>query len=175
MGRTNRTRFVVLALTVAATACYIREEPPPATAPPPPVAQNIPPPAPSPPPPAPSPPPPQVLAPPPHGIHAHHPPGQPPSAIVNLGCFRDQGDPHGTSGRDLNGFVENNQGMTTEACSETCASKGFAYAATQYSTWCFCGASYGRSGRADNCNMKCGGNQNETCGGTWANLVYQVR
>ncbi len=171
---TNRTRFVVLAMAVAAMACYIREEPPPAAPPPPPIAQNVEPPAPSPAPPAPSPAPPQVLAPPPHhGIHGHHPP-QPSPAAVSLGCFRDQGDPNGTNGRDLNGFVVNEPSMTTEACTETCATKGFPYAATQYSTWCFCGASYGRSGPADNCNMKCAGNQAETCGGTWANSVYQL-
>lgn len=93
----------------------------------------------------------------------------------SLGCFRDQGDPTGTSGRDLYGFVANEPGMTTERCVSLCRGKGFQYAGTQYSTWCFCGNSYGRSGPADNCNMKCSGNKSQTCGGSWANSVYSVR
>lgn len=92
-----------------------------------------------------------------------------------LGCFRDQGDPTGTSGRDLHGFVANESGMTTEKCVSLCRAKSFQYAGTQYSTWCFCGNSYGRSGPADNCTMRCSGNQSQTCGGTWANSVYSVR
>ncbi len=92
-----------------------------------------------------------------------------------LGCFKDQGDPSGTGGRDLDGFVMNKGDMTTEFCVSTCRSKGFEYASTQYSTWCFCGASYGKSGGATNCNMPCGGNNKETCGGAWANSVYVVK
>jgi hypothetical protein len=96
------------------------------------------------------------------------------ASAVNLGCFRDQGDPQGTTGRDLSGFAENIPGMTTAMCTQACASRGFPFAATQFSTWCFCGTRYGRTGRAYNCNMKCGGNPNETCGGVWANSVYQL-
>jgi hypothetical protein len=96
------------------------------------------------------------------------------ASVVSLGCFKDQGDAAGTNGRDLNGFAENVPGMTTEMCTQTCAIKGFPFAGTQFGTWCFCGATYGKSGRADNCSVKCGGNQSETCGGAWANSVYQV-
>jgi len=91
-----------------------------------------------------------------------------------LGCYRDQGEPTGTNGRDLNGFVVNDGNMSTAFCTSTCQGKGFRYAATQYGSWCFCGNSYGRSGQADNCNMKCAGNPAETCGGSWANSVYQL-
>jgi hypothetical protein len=99
-------------------------------------------------------------------------------AVANgkpLGCFKDQGDPTGTNGRDLNGFVLNSPGMTTALCTQTCADKGFQYAATQYAIWCFCGATYGKSGPASNCDMKCGGEAKEICGGAWANSVYQLR
>ena len=64
--------------------------------------------------------------------------------------------------------------MTTQMCASECSAKGFAYAGTQYGTWCFCGNSYGKSGAANNCDMACGGNAGEKCGGTWANSVYQL-
>jgi hypothetical protein len=91
-----------------------------------------------------------------------------------LGCFRDQGDPSGTAGRDLAGAVVNNAGVTTETCLQFCQQRGFTYAGTQYSSWCFCGNSYGRSGIANNCDMKCSGNASQTCGGAWANSVYRA-
>lgn len=89
-----------------------------------------------------------------------------------LGCFKDQGDATGTRGRDLSGHAVNNNGMTTARCVATCKDKGFQYAGTQYGSWCFCGNSYGKSGKATNCNMPCAGNKSEICGGSWANSVY---
>ncbi len=95
--------------------------------------------------------------------------------VTSLGCFRDQGDSGGAKGRDLDGLMMSMPGMTTEACTETCAARGFPFAGTQDSVQCFCGTSYGKTGSSDGCNMRCGGNPNETCGGNWANTVYQVR
>jgi hypothetical protein len=89
-----------------------------------------------------------------------------------LGCFKDQGDPAGISGRDLDGHVVNAPDMSTSRCLDECSRSGFAYAGTQYSTWCFCGNQYGRSGEAQNCDMACGGAAGEKCGGAWANSVY---
>ena len=91
-----------------------------------------------------------------------------------VGCFKDQGDPTGTAGRDLSGASRQDGRMTTQMCVSECRAKGFAYAGTQYSTWCFCGNSYGKSGVANNCDMPCGGNPGEKCGGAWANSVYQL-
>jgi hypothetical protein len=113
-------------------------------------------------------------APPPAPPTGLNKPGPASVAASYLGCFRDQGDPSGTSGRDLNGYVFNSAGMTTERCISACRSRGFRFAATQYTRWCFCGNSYGRSGRANNCNMRCSGNPAQTCGGSWANSVYRV-
>ncbi len=96
----------------------------------------------------------------------------------SLGCFRDQKEPQGrpnTTGRDLDGFLLSDPKMTTELCIQTCSSKGFAFAGTQWKTECFCGTSYGKSGRADNCNLPCAGNPHEMCGGDLANSVYRVR
>jgi hypothetical protein len=153
-------RFVFLALTATAAACHVQEGPvPPAGSQA--VAQN------------PAPPPPPV-GPIPDTPSSRPTPPAPPGAM-SIGCFKDQGDPGGTNGRDLNGFSLNFPGMTAEMCTQTCTSKGFPYAGTQYGTWCFCGTSYGKSGKADNCDMKCGGAGNEICGGTWANSVYQLK
>lgn len=89
-----------------------------------------------------------------------------------LGCFKDQGDPAGTTGRDLSGHVVNAPDMSTARCLDECTRSGFAYAGTQFSTWCFCGNQYGQSGAAQNCDMACGGAPSEKCGGAWANSVY---
>lgn len=89
-----------------------------------------------------------------------------------LGCVRDQGDPNGTRGRDLDGFIKADPRMTSQMCRAECAQRGFAYAGTQFSNYCFCGNSYGRSGPANNCDMACAGNPGERCGGGWANSVY---
>ncbi len=96
------------------------------------------------------------------------------AAFKYIGCFKDQGEPQGTKGRDLSGFAISDPKMTTEKCVSICREKGFKYAGTQYGTWCFCGNTYGKSGKADNCNMKCGGDNRQKCGGTWANSVYSV-
>lgn len=102
--------------------------------------------------------------------------GGPPPAVAApagagryVGCYKDAGD------RDINGFTTSNPGMTTQMCINLCREKGFSYASTQFSTHCFCGNTYGKYGPATNCNMKCGGNANETCGGSWANSVYSIK
>ena len=86
-----------------------------------------------------------------------------------IGCYKD------SSARDLSGFSISESGMTTERCISICSQKGFTYAATQYSSWCFCDNNYGKYGNADNCDMNCDGNPNQKCGGAWANSVYSAR
>ena len=99
-------------------------------------------------------------------------PSQPVSgAAANyLGCFKDD-----RWNRDLSGFTFNQADMTTSLCQRTCREKGFAYGATQYSTHCFCGNAYGKHGRGESCNMPCGGNKSEMCGGYSLNSVYDLR
>ncbi|MGQ0677178.1 MAG: WSC domain-containing protein, partial [Rhodospirillales bacterium] len=106
----------------------------------------------------------------------------PPAAAVpqvpvggRIGCFKDAGNPLSLQGRDLDGHVMNWHGMTPKFCIEQCAKKGFAYAGTQYGSFCFCGNSYGKNGPADNCTMPCNGDYKEKCGGHWANTVYRAR
>lgn len=91
-----------------------------------------------------------------------------PTATGSLGCFKDD------SKRDLDGHNFYDRNMTTELCVSTCRTKGFSHAGTQYGSYCFCGNKFGKLGTADNCNAKCTGNRDETCGGTWANTVYKV-
>jgi hypothetical protein len=86
----------------------------------------------------------------------------------SIRCFKDQ------TKRDLDGHNFYDRNMTTQLCVSTCRDKGFSHAGTQYGSYCFCGNKFGVSGTADNCNAKCTGNRDETCGGTWANSVYKV-
>jgi hypothetical protein len=83
-----------------------------------------------------------------------------------VGCFAD------AEARDLTGYGAPSDTNSPEECMETCYDLGFAYAGVQYSSWCFCGDSYGKLGPAENCDMTCVGDQDETCGGAWANEVW---
>jgi WSC domain len=96
------------------------------------------------------------------------------NTVSYLGCFRDGGSIWGKEGRDLDGARWDESAMTNLRCINFCRSQSFAYAATQYSTACFCGNRYGSKGRADNCNMPCGGKSSEMCGGQWANSVWRL-
>ena len=53
--------------------------------------------------------------------------------------------------------------------------RGYRYAATQAGYQCFCGNSYGKYGKAGNCNYSCSGDPAKTCGGSWANSVFDLR
>lgn len=73
-----------------------------------------------------------------------------------------------TSGRALNGYSFSSSNMTNELCTTTCASRGFTIAGTEYSRECYCGNSYNagsNTAAASQCNMVCGGNSGQTCGG----------
>jgi hypothetical protein len=88
-----------------------------------------------------------------------------------VACTKDQGNPQSTIGRDLDGDMWSDPAMTNNKCRNFCAHKRFVFAGTQYGSYCFCGATYGKIGPALNCNMGCSGNGNEMCGGAWANSV----
>jgi len=85
-----------------------------------------------------------------------------------LGCYTD------TATRDLSVSEWDNSQMTVEKCVAFCNSLSTTYAGVQFSTQCFCGNSFGAYGESNNCNMNCGGDANENCGGTWANSVYSL-
>lgn len=90
-------------------------------------------------------------------------------APITVGCWRDAG------ARDLNGVAKTGWNQNTpQNCANFCKGRGFRYAGVQYSNQCFCGNRYGTKGKAANCNMKCKGNPNYICGGSWANNVYDT-
>ena len=91
------------------------------------------------------------------------------AAPTYLGCFTD------APTRDLNGHNEVGPAMTGAVCAGICGQRGFQFAGTQYTNQCFCGNSYGQYGSTNPCNTPCAGNPNETCGGAYANSVYQVK
>jgi hypothetical protein len=84
-----------------------------------------------------------------------------------LGCYKDPNNPF-----DLDGHLVRSQTNTPQRCIETCRAKGFAYAGVQYGQSCLCGNSYGKFGKANNCNMTCTGDSRQNCGGYNSNAVY---
>ena len=53
--------------------------------------------------------------------------------------------------------------------------QGTKYVALQAGLHCFAGDNpFDRYGPIQNCNVKCGGNHFQMCGGGWANQVYQI-
>lgn len=82
-----------------------------------------------------------------------------------LGCFADRVQ------RDLTGpsMLQPNP----QACISTCGAGGFRYASMQAGRYCFCGNSYGRYGPSTAC-VACPEAAGETCGGQWANAVWEV-
>lgn len=87
-----------------------------------------------------------------------------------IGCFKDTGD------RDITGSWEHWSDTTPQICVKRCFSKGFPYAAVQYSSHCFCGSKYGKYGAIpeSSCQMPCVGDKSLKCGGSWANGVYKI-
>ena len=93
---------------------------------------------------------------------------------IYVGCFLDRGEAAGTRGRDLNKYFYNAENMTIGSCLQDCRALGYPYAGLQSQAQCFCGYDYGRFGSSDNCTNRCGGDQLQICGGTWANSIYRV-
>ncbi|KAH8896901.1 WSC-domain-containing protein, partial [Thozetella sp. PMI_491] len=96
-----------------------------------------------------------------------------PSSIPDwqyYGCANDS-----TSRRALAGTsAYTNNAMTIEICQAYCASKRLPLAGLEYSTQCYCGINLA-SGYAigqTGCNMGCGGNKSEICGGSSRLSVY---
>ncbi|KKA28148.1 hypothetical protein TD95_000965 [Thielaviopsis punctulata] len=82
------------------------------------------------------------------------------------GCWTD----NSTEGRALSWRQDNlsTANMTTETCLDACKDGGFPYAGLEYGGECYCGVALGNfSTQVDDsqCNMACGGSQDEICGG----------
>ena len=52
----------------------------------------------------------------------------------------------------------------------------FKYAGLQYTSQCFCDDSFGKYNKLEEskCNAKCPKEQQQSCGGTWRNSVYDT-
>ncbi|KAG9012262.1 hypothetical protein FRB94_006292 [Tulasnella sp. JGI-2019a] len=84
-----------------------------------------------------------------------------------VGCYTDSG-----SARTLNGYTFTDNTMTNALCANTCASKGFKYAGSEYSNECYCGNSLGSAMVSTWCNGPCAGDKKTICGGTYMLSVY---
>jgi hypothetical protein len=82
--------------------------------------------------------------------------------IAYLGCFKDV-----VSQRAMNDYVFTGTDMTTEKCQQGCSIRGYQYSGTEWSTECYCSKAAPTT-TATNCNMPCGGNAAQTCGGSVA-------
>jgi len=92
-------------------------------------------------------------------------------STTSLGCFADD------AARVLNGTSADFGSRNTPVyCQSWCATSGYKYSGVQYSTQCFCGNEYNTLGAlpASDCNMPCGGDASKTCGGAYANNVYET-
>ncbi|KAI0485076.1 hypothetical protein GGR56DRAFT_681157 [Xylariaceae sp. FL0804] len=102
------------------------------------------------------------------------------SIATYAGCFADPGG----NDRALDGASLFAANMTSGACVAFCGAKGFALAGTEYATQCFCGGgdaegaatattlSPPSEGQA--CDMRCGGDVREFCGGSGTLSVWNV-
>ncbi|KAK5148930.1 hypothetical protein LTR04_000305, partial [Oleoguttula sp. CCFEE 6159] len=96
-------------------------------------------------------------------------------SYVSQGCYYEA-SANGGSGRALTGASFSSSSMTVEGCVSFCAGKNMGLAAVEYSTECYCGTvlQTGSSPATDGlCNMACGGNKQEYCGGPNRLNVYK--
>lgn len=81
--------------------------------------------------------------------------------------------------RTLPDYSSSDAKMTVEMCANTCFSKGFDWAGTEYANECYCGragisngATVAPGGDTD-CAMRCAGDKAEFCGAGSRLTVYQ--
>ncbi|PAA60591.1 hypothetical protein BOX15_Mlig004080g1, partial [Macrostomum lignano] len=88
-----------------------------------------------------------------------------------LGCYLD--DPEYP---DFTVAMVSNR-MTVWKCNKICKAKKFSYFGVKNGKICGCGNQYGNSGDTANanCNVACGGNPGEKCGGNSNNSVFEVK
>ncbi|KAI0791235.1 copper radical oxidase [Abortiporus biennis] len=73
--------------------------------------------------------------------------------------------------------LPDNQNLTVESCIQTCSAQNTTVAGMEFSVQCFCGDSLingATLGAESDCNMGCGGNSTEACGGPNRLSVYST-
>jgi hypothetical protein len=84
------------------------------------------------------------------------------------GCYYDAANP-----RALSGKASDNKDMTVEDCAASCTQ--YQYFGLEYATECYCGNaldSTSTSRSLSDCNMPCGGNSSQSCGGPHRISLY---
>lgn len=101
------------------------------------------------------------------------PSGTPTPAIGSVsgfgyaGCYIDADD------RTLSGSSTTDSSLTLEECAATCS--GEAFFGVEYGVQCYCGSSINSAATiSTDCNMACGGNDQDLCGGSWAMDIYSA-
>lgn len=90
-------------------------------------------------------------------------------SVMTLGCYADNAQ------RQLPTRLSAAPNAIMRDCAWLAYNQGKTYFGLQYGGECWGGNNDPRTlGASTNCNMKCQGNPTETCGGSWANTVYQI-
>ncbi|RXK34910.1 hypothetical protein M231_07844 [Tremella mesenterica] len=91
-------------------------------------------------------------------------------SYVKTGCIQE------VTGRALRGASLQNDTMSIEMCIAYCIDRGMGIAGLEYGTECYCGTQLlggsSLSLSSGQCNMPCGGNKKENCGGPNALFLY---
>ncbi|KAK7696501.1 hypothetical protein QCA50_001159 [Cerrena zonata] len=85
-------------------------------------------------------------------------------------CYVD-----GAHGRVFPNELADNSNLTIESCIASCSAQNFTLAGAEFSVQCFCGNTLingATLGQEADCNMGCGGNATEACGGPNRLSVY---
>ena len=91
-----------------------------------------------------------------------------PAGWSYTGCFNDS-----PQDRILGEIkMQDDVSLTGASCIAFCASNGYPFAGTEYSSECWCGLTR-PTGPTTGCNMGCTGNSSEACGGPGKITVYE--
>jgi hypothetical protein len=90
-------------------------------------------------------------------------------SVMSLGCWTDNAQ------RQLPTRLSGASNAIMRDCAWLAYNQGKTFFGLQYGGECWGGTTDPRSlGASSGCNMPCQGNAAETCGGSWANTVYQI-
>ena len=92
----------------------------------------------------------------------------PTTNAVFEGCYYDSSNP-----RALSGKATDNKDMTVEKCAASCSQ--YQYFGLEYATECYCGNDLDATSTSQSlqdCNMPCGGNSSQSCGGPYRISLY---
>ncbi|PIL32445.1 hypothetical protein GSI_05147 [Ganoderma sinense ZZ0214-1] len=93
-----------------------------------------------------------------------------PNNFTYAACYVDN-----ANGRIMGTQNPDDQGLTVESCVTSCHSQNFTLAGMEFGVQCFCGNTLidgATVGDESTCNMACGGNSQEACGGPNRLSVY---